>query len=387
VVEFLLGKGALAEATDNEGSSPLHFFGEYCKKNLGATLKALLDAGADLAARDRGGATPLERAVARGNWGAAGALVEAMDLSALDEQGGTALHYGVRKHDPKVVKVLLEHGAPINIRDAQGNTPLDVAVMIDNEKIIKLLREWGGKVTREHKRGKPEPRVSEAEFLREIEQVVAEGGDVNAPYMGNIIPLQEAVIWGYTEAVEYLLSRGADADIQDEKGWTPLHLAAMDAREDIAKMLINEGAEVNARGTSYGFTPLDLSVTPSDQSLPLIELLLDAGADVNAEGPFGGWTPLHKAANLRNLRAAQLLLNRGANANARDERGETPLHLAAVTGEVGMVKLLLIRGAEVNRKQNEGLTALDYAVSEGPRARAVVDVLSEHGGKSFRPKP
>ena len=99
----------------------------------------------------------------------------------------------------------------------------------------------------------------------------------------------------------------------DLEGWD-LHRVARENRVDIARALIDRGAEVDARN-KYGATPL--LRTASGNSLDVSRLLIDRGAEVDARSKDGR-TPLHDAALYNSLDVARLLLDRGANTDGVD---------------------------------------------------------------------
>jgi hypothetical protein len=119
------------------------------------------------------------------------------------------------------------------------------------------------------------------------------------------------------------------------------------------------------------------------------ELLLDRGADVNAKGRDAE-TPLHRAAGSGHTDVAELLLARGADVNAKGKWGEAPLHRAALSGHRDVAELLLARGADVNAKGKWGEAPLHNAAVKG--SRAVVELLLASGadvnaGRSNEKKP
>ena len=91
--------------------------------------------------------------------------------------------------------------------------------------------------------------------------------------------------------------------------------------------------------------------------------LVRQGADVNKTQP-NGWTPLLFALYNRNFELSRLLVEKGADVNAREWRtGNTALMLAASWGNAPIVQLLIQKGVEINAQQRAGNTALSYAVS------------------------
>lgn len=110
----------------------------------------------------------------------------------------------------------------------------------------------------------------------------------------------------------------------DASGYTPLHYAATGGHTDVIEVLLDAGADVNARG-SRGETPLLLAA--SKGNVEVVELLIDNGADVNQPGSDKR-TPLHKAAMVGDLEVVKALLKGGADPAAVDRGGKTPVDLA-----------------------------------------------------------
>jgi serine/threonine protein kinase len=140
--------------------------------------------------------------------------------------------------------------------------------------------------------------------------------------------LLKASIIGDVKKVKKLLIEGANVNVQNKFGRTPLHLVASYDYFEIAKVLIVNGANVNAQ-------------------------------DKN------GWTPLHEAAFWGCMNVVKLLIENGANVNAKNKFGNTPLHLASIRGNIEIVRLLLEHGADQDIINNGGNTAVDLARNKG----------------------
>jgi len=107
-------------------------------------------------------------------------------------------------------------------------------------------------------------------------------------------------------------------------------------------------------------------------------LLLESGADVDAKEK-DGFTPLHLAAQEGKTEVVKVLLEKGANPNTQENIGWTPLHFAAQEGHLDVAKLLLDGGADPNIKESRGITALAVAVKE--KKTAVADLIRQKGGQ------
>lgn len=120
-----------------------------------------------------------------------------------------------------------------------------------------------------------------------------------------------------------------------------------------------------------GNTPLHWAAS-SKQGVPAIGLLLDRGAEVNSRN-VRGQTPLHLAALTGNADAAAELLSRSAEVDARDCRGRTPLYGAAMCGQPAVVEVLLQHGADPTLASDDGRTPLTLATSGPEVMRLLID--------------
>ena len=148
------------------------------------------------------------------------------------------------------------------------------------------------------------------------------------------------------KARKILEANAENATAKGEYGVTPLHLAAKKGLKDIAKLLLQKGADVNVKDDA-GDTPLHTAAAYGQREL--VKFLLSNKANVNAESKYGG-TPLHRAALMGHKEVASVLLDNHANVNARNARGQTPLNVALanadgeVKGRADVAELLRKRG-------------------------------------------
>jgi ankyrin repeat protein len=149
------------------------------------------------------------------------------------------------------------------------------------------------------------------------------------------LSLFEAAAAGHVAAVRRRLEGGPEIEDRSDDGYTALHFAAYFGRLEVARMLLERGADPNAVAQNASRV-----------------------------------TPLHSAVAGRHRDLAGLLLALGSSANAVQQGGWTPLHAAAKNGDEATVGLLLLRGADASRPADDGRVAADLAAEGGHAALA-----------------
>jgi len=143
----------------------------------------------------------------------------------------------------------------------------------------------------------------------------------------------EAAAVGDAERVRELVTRDRSlANAWSVDGFFPLGLAAFFKRPGAATVLLEHGADVHMASKPAGFTPLHSAIADDAGAVTkdLVRMLLDAGADPNARSATDG-TPVHTAAITGNIAVLQMLLAAGGDPHAPDNKGQTPLDLARET--------------------------------------------------------
>jgi ankyrin repeat protein len=160
--------------------------------------------------------------------------------------------------------------------------------------------------------------------------------------------------------VSDLITLGANVDWQDEDNYnyTPLHLAVREESVEIARMLIDAGADLDVQDTWGSDTPLHDAAFFG--RVEIARMLIDAKADLDVQDKDGR-TPLHYAAGYSDVEIAKMLIGAGADLNVQDEDGFTPLHLAANQGDEEIARVLIDAGAKKDIKNEDGETPYELA--------------------------
>ncbi|KAI0280250.1 hypothetical protein BC826DRAFT_1112292 [Russula brevipes] len=206
--------------------------------------------------------------------------------------------------------------------------------------------------------------------------IVARAEDTNAKCGGHGSPLHAAVYMGHLDTARVLLNHGADVNLEDEDGTTPLVLAYRDRNLEAMGLLLEHGANPDAQYDGCGSISHD---AVSGGNTEVMELLLQHKADVHIRGTDEDkWTLLHWVFGL-NAKLVQILLDHGADINAQDAHHKTPLYRAAEKGRLNFVRVLLGHGADVHVRGEGDQTPFQVAQSRGHME--VAQLLLAHGAE------
>ncbi|MEJ1962265.1 MAG: ankyrin repeat domain-containing protein [Gammaproteobacteria bacterium] len=397
-VEALLRAGGNAREADADGTTALHWAAHLGDADL---TRILIRAGADVRASNQYSATPMSAAAEIGAADVLEALLKAgADAESPNAEGQTALMAVARTGKVDAARVLLKHRANANAREAWGNqTALMWAAAQSQPEMIRVLLQHGAQV---------DARAVTRDWQR---RVTAEGRPKDMD-RGGFTPLLYAAREGCVPCATELLARGADINLGDPDGVTPLTMALLNIHWDMARLLIERGADVNLWDL-HGLTPLyaavDMNTLPKGRrielpaldettGLQIIQMLLDRHANANAQlklrlpwrqVPYDrytepllniGVTPLIRAAKAGDIPVVKLLLEHGALANLPNFNGDTPLMAAVGKGWINspsrgafyteeealeVYALLRAAGADVNARTHFNETALHSAALRG----------------------
>jgi ankyrin repeat protein len=401
LVEKLLAAGADPNRANDYGATPLS---EAAIMGEADVIALLLDAGVDANARGADGQTALMAVARTGRIDAARILLDhGADVNAVEEWGGqTALMWAASQQQPEMIRLLIDRGAEVDARS--------------------VVRDWGRRITAESRvkdlnYGGFTPLLYAArEGCAECARALVEGGaDINLISPDSITPLVMAITNIHWDTAAYLIEAGADVNRWDLWGRNPLYqavdvnttprggrpdLPSTDATTglQVIEMLLERGANVNMQlklfapyravgpdrggdpALTVGATPLLRAVKGGDVAATELLLRYDPLVDLPN---MNGLTPLMAAAGggygaadtrgrfmteQQGLAEARLLLDAGADINAKDNTGRTALHGATQRGWMEMIRFLVENGADVNAADNNGMTPHDIAagVRRGP---------------------
>ncbi|XP_067686562.1 uncharacterized protein [Haliotis asinina] len=259
-------------------------------------------------------------------------------------------------------------------------TPLMIAAGTRNSSFVKQILSLNPDLTAVDRRDKSVLHyVCENGLTSAVEYIVDKGVEVNVQMAFQQMPLYLAIQNGHIEIVNLLLNRGCESDNQKgllcaigsdkidmvnlfldrgahvERNY--LFIACERGKPDIVKMLLEKSESVNKKALD-GKSFLHKAV---GWGFKHVDTLLKAGADPNIRSNTGD-APLHTAAALGFVECADVLLSAGADVNIQNKEGDTPLHRAVKLQCKALVDVLVKAGADVNVKNNSGDTPIHLAI-------------------------
>jgi uncharacterized protein len=384
LLDALIAKKAKVDVSNEFGSTPL---AEAAKLADARMVKSLLDAGARPDNPNQDGETALMLAIKTGALPVVEMLIKAgANVNARETfHNQTALMWAAAapKNAGEMVKLLLSKGADFKPR--------------------ALYSDWPSQITSEPRaQYRPVGGLTALLYAARdgcydcIDALLAAGADVNRPTPEGVTPLMLALDNDHNEVGKLLLDRGANADLWDWWGRTPLYIA-IDRREAVIAPLRTGIATIGNRPAPL---PTHAPGHPPVSNMEMIQALLAAGIDRNPQlnmhrpsrgGNSGrfveefyntGCTPLMRATLSGDVELVRILLDKGADANI-GAMGVTPFLVAAGVGTGGrgtglasatstgfppntaIMDLLLAHGADVNAQVN-GMLTYSLRISRAP---------------------
>ena len=297
-------------------------------------------------------------------------LVEPSSIDAPTRSGETPLIAAIETGDHELVQLILQRGASVEARCADQITPLMHAVSHGYSNILELLLNSGAQIESATAGWTALHRAADMNNVAMVRLLLARGADIEGRSPRDFLPKKHPLARLGSDYDDYDEVDASDGD----EGWTALLRAATNGQEAMVRLLIEKGADIEARSPSNG-TPLICAAEGNYGTI--VEFLLQNGANVNAEDQFG-WKPLHRVmVSPRGEGTAQMLLSRGADINARCSYQKTPLHHAIEKRNDTMVSFLLTAGADYEARDIAERTPLHTAIES--RLENMVHLLLEAG--------
>jgi ankyrin repeat protein len=313
------------------------------------------------------------------------------DVNAPEADGTTALLWAAYQSSPELVSMLLDAGAEPNVANNFGVTPLLQASRYGDVATIQVLLKHGADLATATRDGEtPLMAAARSGRVDAVKLLLEHGADPNAV---DGLEEQTALMWatadGHLEVVDALLDAGADPNLKarvseltkrstrtdfPSGGFTALHWAVRDGNEPIVRRLHEAGADMNV-ANGDGATPIMLAIV--NDRFDLAGVLLDLGADPKTDDSLYQAVEMHDSTTdwrakdgtrlrsnhpnkLTALDLVAMLLEKGADPDkvftgqlhsasmCCDTKGKgTPFYRAAIAADVEAMKLMIARGANL----------------------------------------
>ena len=297
---------------------------------------------------------------------------------SVETSGWNPLHSAAEGGNEVIIETLLSSGLDIDSRGNDGTTPLMVAAAKGQEKTVNLLLSKGA-----------DPQLKNC-MGRNLLHAAAEGG--NSSIMRSILsydidinskddessatPLIIAVMHNHVEVAKYLLQKGADISLTTESNKRKaLHIASQYGSVEAIEMLLSYDSRPDLRD-GEGNTPLACAAACGQ--IEAVNCLLKHGADPFLKGE-NGWSILHFAAQSGNVIIIETMLSKGLDIDSRGETlGFTPLMVCIKFGQLEAAKYLLEKGADESSKTTPGRISL-LSLASAAGSIAAIEMLLSHG--------
>ena len=300
--------------------------------------------------------------------------------------------------DPAVCRVLIDAGADLHTKNEKQRSPLHYACGSGTLDVVKMLVRAGAGVRATNDKGWACLHIATIHGHTDTVRYLVGLPDVDVNH--RVTEYHETALHRSShptraDIVQVLIDAGAEVEIRNKYGYSPLHYACLSGATDVVKMLVRAGAGVRAQTDAgetclayalisrhiatirylVGLPDVDVNHLSAHNHTVLhfavldhasrVQVLIDAGADIDTKNN-SGWSPLHYACEQGVLDVVKMLVEAGAGVRSQTDAGQTCLILAARCGHTEIVRYLVgLPEVELNHRDTvNNYTALQYAVEE-----------------------
>lgn len=282
IIQTMLKQGALTARYDDKGMTPLHI---AAKTGKAGVVHLLLENGATLnGVAGKDGASPLLTAIRAGHGAIARTMLErGADVNLADASGVTPLMLTANRSMYDLTELIFEQGGNPALKDKDGRHVLHwCAEGLPASLLARLILAGAEIEARDHEERTPLLAVLHAEEQNVALELIKAGADVKVQDEDGHAPLHMSISLRYSAVTTALIARGVDISVRERHhGMTPLHVAAQTGQVSEVRRLLHYGANKDVRDNN-GRTPLHHAITPNLGAPPVIQHLLTIGADALA---------------------------------------------------------------------------------------------------------
>jgi ankyrin repeat protein len=202
-------------------------------------------------------------------------------------------------------------------------------------EMLSPLVQLGEDINRKYCMETPLIGAAQKGHLQAVEALLSLGADINSVNDFGQTPLHRAVLASKSDVALRLIEAGADVSLMTSSNMTPLHLAAQTGDVKVAEALIRRGANINAVCAQFG-TPIYYAVLKNKTDM--VRYLIQGNADCNIKGPI--WNCTMVAASQNSKESLEMLLSAGADATALNDEHRNAAHVAAANGHLDCIDIL-----------------------------------------------
>ncbi|EXJ68828.1 uncharacterized protein A1O5_07760 [Cladophialophora psammophila CBS 110553] len=282
----------------------------------------------------------------------------------------TALSIAVEFGNTSSIRLLLDAGANINKPMQDGVSALAAAMHIGNEDVLKMLLEYQPRLDAiDLRHNTALIMMKDSTPLSMVKRLVRRGANLEIANDFGITPLSRAIFLGRADIVRYLLLKHARVDVHLPNSGSLLHVACRSGNLEIVKMMTEHRLDVNEICDERGGTPLQsaflgLWYKPVASQMEIIDFLVhEKKVDLNANGGFYGYA-LNVACAIAPAETINMLLEKGARLDVEDLMGRHPIHFASLR-PLEFLLTLIRQNADISAMDRVDRTALHWAIIGG----------------------